>query len=758
MNICKSDALLPPGHLILRCKPFAYALSKDSVKTSCDFCFKSAKDVVEGELARCAGCHLVLYCDRQCQKNGWNDGHKWECKGFLSQGKIAPTFTRVLLRVICRLQTGSDYYDVVPPKTHRRFKDLMSHYSDLKNDIVRMEQVIAVGKVVESILGFHKKITLPNESEIIALCGRIFVNTFSICNQEFQDLGTGLYIGASVFDHSCQPMAVATFHSTLIEIRSIVPLPASFPTNKITICYQDSLRPSMVRIRELRKCYYFDCQCERCSEQKFDSEMLSVYCSSEDSGSVIRCEVNPKHYDRCPKCRTEFSADYVRKVAETEDIVFTKINEMTAVTYLDVCESCISVMNSLRFSDTHWMKTHMSYAAFEACIDKQLWEKAFQYGMLAMKGQRKYLQALSPYLGITILKMAKLSWFLGKDKLASELIGEAVEIISITQDLMSWTLKRMAQYVKQSKYLQLLKENDDLCKAAFEKADFLFYSRGKPLLTATPKFSIKWKSFEDAESSCEELKSSSVLLTIKDDTDDKPLFACNVKPDIADTITDGEFTDMRKAILTLNTNEAKLVCRGHSLLKWQHNFKYCPSCAGPLQRNVSGTFQLCTNPIHKSTIHHYPQTCPVAITRVVDSTNERTVLVRQPRHPPGMYTCVAGFIEPGEDLENTVRREIAEEVGLVVDEIKYFGSQTWALPQDSLMLGCCAVAAPGSENLEIDKGELEGAKWFTKEEVREAFARIKQNPGLLVKNEKISFIVPPRGAIAHELLKDWISE
>ena len=124
--------------------------------------------------------------------------------------------------------------------------------------------------------------------------------------------------------------------------------------------------------------------------------------------------MNPKHYDRCPKCKTELNPEYIRKVAEAETVIMDKINEMASVTCklkiltfqenlnwvliklaflfslvdLDVCESCVGLMNSLNFSDTHWMKTHMAYAAFEACIDKQYWDKAFEYGQLALKGHR----------------------------------------------------------------------------------------------------------------------------------------------------------------------------------------------------------------------------------------------------------------------------------------------------------------------------------------------------------------------------------
>ncbi|KAG4071440.1 hypothetical protein HA402_011594 [Bradysia odoriphaga] len=328
---------------------------------------------------------------------------------------------------------------------------------------------------------------------------------------------------------------------------------------------------------------------------------------------------------------------------------------------------------------------------------------------------------------------------------------------------MSWSLSRMARYVFQSKYLQQLKENDELCSNVFEKSSFLMFSRDRPLLTAkvASESAVVWTPFSDTIDYCKDLKKTSVLLTIDESTEDTPIFACRIddpnQGEMIGTKFDGNFTDMRSAIFTLSEEQSNLVSRAFTLLNWNQKMNFCPSCASPLKRNASGTVRMCTKPCDPRKVNNYPPTFPVAITRVTDQSDEKTLLVRQPQYPKGMYTCISGFMEAGETLEDSVRREIAEEAGIVVESVKYFQSQSWPLPQNSLMLGCTAVAMPDSEKLSIDENELEGAKWFSKAEVKAGLVRIQENPFLLIKNSSGDFIPPPKGALAHQLLQNWVS-
>ncbi|XP_035669092.1 nucleoside diphosphate-linked moiety X motif 13-like isoform X2 [Branchiostoma floridae] len=143
---------------------------------------------------------------------------------------------------------------------------------------------------------------------------------------------------------------------------------------------------------------------------------------------------------------------------------------------------------------------------------------------------------------------------------------------------------------------------------------------------------------------------------------------------------------------------------------------------------------------------------PVGI--VLVSHEDKCLLARQKQFPPGMYSALAGFCDMGESLEDTVRREVAEEVGLEVDTVSYMSSQHWPFPHSSIMLGCNATVR--SMELEVDKTELEDAQWFSLPQIQVAlmagplgFDHSKKT------SESIPLWIPPREAIAHQLIRNW---
>ncbi|KAM4637792.1 NAD-capped RNA hydrolase NUDT12 isoform 1-T1 [Amazona ochrocephala] len=201
------------------------------------------------------------------------------------------------------------------------------------------------------------------------------------------------------------------------------------------------------------------------------------------------------------------------------------------------------------------------------------------------------------------------------------------------------------------------------------------------------------------------------------------------------------------ALLQLPEREAGVVAQARSVLAWHSHYRFCPTCGSATKIEEAGYKQTCLKEDCPSLqgVHNtsYPRVDPVVIMQVIHPDGNHCLLGRQKRFPPGMFTCLAGFVEPGETIEDAVRREVEEEAGVKIGHVQYVSCQPWPMPS-SLMIGCLAVAV--STEIKVDKNEIEDARWFTREQVME----------VLVKGNQLSFFVPPSQAIAHQLIKHWI--
>lgn len=182
------------------------------------------------------------------------------------------------------------------------------------------------------------------------------------------------------------------------------------------------------------------------------------------------------------------------------------------------------------------------------------------------------------------------------------------------------------------------------------------------------------------------------------------------------------------------------MAQGGSLVAWNLANLFCGKCGAPTTNTAGGYRRSCSACNHMI----FPRTDPVVIMLAIDTENDRCLLGRSPHFPEGMYSCLAGFVEPGETLENAVRRETHEEAGITIGRVRYYASQPWPMPH-TLMIGCYAEAT--SLDICRDTEELEDCRWFTREETK---AMLPRGPG----DDASS---PPPGAIAYRLMEDWVN-
>jgi NAD+ diphosphatase len=197
------------------------------------------------------------------------------------------------------------------------------------------------------------------------------------------------------------------------------------------------------------------------------------------------------------------------------------------------------------------------------------------------------------------------------------------------------------------------------------------------------------------------------------------------------------FSELRGIMTRLSPRDAELAATARALFSWHRSHRFCAMCGAESEMAMAGWQRDCPS----CGAHHFPRTDPVVIMLITHGND--VLMGRSPGWPEGMYSLLAGFIEPGETLEAAVRREVYEEAGITVGQVGYLASQPWAFPS-SLMFGCYGTAM--DREITIDPNEIEDAQWFSREDIMLAFSG--QHPVLMPAR---------KGAIAQFLLRNWLA-
>ena len=279
--------------------------------------------------------------------------------------------------------------------------------------------------------------------------------------------------------------------------------------------------------------------------------------------------------------------------------------------------------------------------------------------------------------------------------------------------------------------------------------------RGKPLLRGKDDQSLGLAWIDLDHSILEHRSSPLIFLGLSEKN--KPLFLVDVSTwipeELPDTlnefldpsiqthptlVNDEYFGELRSIMTQLSTRDAELAVIGRGILEWHRGHSFCAACGHPSTIEMAGWQRTCTE--CKKT--HFPRTDPVVIMLITHGNS--LLMGRSHAWPDGMYSLLAGFVEPGETLEAAVRREVFEESGIRVGSVGYLTSQPWPFPA-SLMFGCEGQAL--NMDINIDSNEIEDALWVSREEMLDVFEGIHPK------------IKPARsGAIAHFLIENWLAD
>ena len=206
-------------------------------------------------------------------------------------------------------------------------------------------------------------------------------------------------------------------------------------------------------------------------------------------------------------------------------------------------------------------------------------------------------------------------------------------------------------------------------------------------------------------------------------------------PDLDEAQT---FAELRGAMTALTPREAELVATARALTGWHATHPFCARCGAPTEMTQAGWQRTCPS----CGAHHFPRTDPVVIMLILQGND--VLMGRSPGWPAGMYSLLAGFVEPGESLEAAVRREVREEAGIEVGEVGYLASQPWPFPS-SLMFGCRGVAL--SREISVDPAEIDDAVWVSRERMAD----------IVAGRDGTMWAARP-GSIARFLIERWLCD
>lgn len=265
------------------------------------------------------------------------------------------------------------------------------------------------------------------------------------------------------------------------------------------------------------------------------------------------------------------------------------------------------------------------------------------------------------------------------------------------------------------------------------EARFYMFSRGRVILH---KEDISTITFTRSETEAFQPQFEKALLL--GETEDGPKIALPCKVDTETLEEPWTSYDLRSLLYSssVGDHEASIVGHGAAMLYWHATNRFCGKCGTASELKIGGYRRDCPACGHKI----FPRTDPCVI--MLPVKGDRCVMGRSPHFPPGWYSTLAGFLEPGETIEDAVRRETFEEAGVQIGRVKYFASQPWPFPH-SLMIGLhCEVL---SEKITFDDNELEDCRWFSREDVQ-----------LMIREEHPDgYICPPNRAISTAIIQAW---
>ncbi|XP_076042732.1 uncharacterized protein LOC143026359 isoform X2 [Oratosquilla oratoria] len=397
------------GEVILSCRPFVYALNESVKGNYCEYCFVASRKTLVHVC--CPKCRQVFYCSEKCRQKG-RALHDFECQEL---GRLyamdPPTLARLLVRLVCKLRNGGyreqDTYD---EGKSRKFTDLLNHWSDVCLDESRQKHLAELREWIKAFLGEENT---PSAGELQSMYGRVIINSFSILDERLNPIGQGVYLAASIFDHSCLPNAFVTFRGNEVVIRSLVDWP-ELDLSQVRISYIDTLNCVDHRRSTLYMNYYFWCDCVLCRDESKKKVESSTNCGNPSCPEPVPIpDDEDSPVGPCPRCGfADFEPDLARRVNEANNNTRDAFKEMREDAICPVRSVEIMQEQGTLLHPLNLWRIKALDGVFTSGMSNGLWTRAWTYGKMIIKGMRYYYGPQHPVYGLFIMNLARMEIYL----------------------------------------------------------------------------------------------------------------------------------------------------------------------------------------------------------------------------------------------------------------------------------------------------------------------------------------------------------
>jgi len=423
-----------PGDVILKSEPFAYVILSSHRTRICAYCWTLLET---SSIVTCPSCPLVSYCSQKCREENSQE-HLRECTVLGKVGSLISDQLRLVMKIWLKLRGKEDNdFREEGENISKSWNSLIDHYEDLVND--SKDLLTAQYKVLETHIN---KSDLPSMEEFITIYGKILTNSFSLRSDRYscpEPFGTGVYLLASVFDHSCTPNCTVVFQGRKIIAMATEEIPEGDIPDVAFISYINTIDDTNTRRLQQRAIWYFQCQCSLCANQRIDQEKHSLRCGGCDKGRPVDIMNWNLYGDKCTYCK--YGAK--EKEKEEDKIKLTRYRELykiltdgddgsghSQMPYEELCEWCVGEMEPV-FSDRDVIYVQTVHYVHTLCIQNKRWSAAAMYGETILPAFRLYYGHSTGVVAGLLVRLAQAMAETGNMARSEYLFNEAEKIYKV---------------------------------------------------------------------------------------------------------------------------------------------------------------------------------------------------------------------------------------------------------------------------------------------------------------------------------------